>query len=873
MNRIKTCRHIVLATFMITSVLTSCSDSDIISFIKGSDEVFMEEKDLYGLWDIDLDFNPQYNLARLGYQFSANDVIIDYDIYDLDNDKLLEETKHSDWGIEKNYQGFAEHGVTGDAIRIRIDGEQHYWMVKDIWKDSIKCFTFMPDLEEPIEITMYRAGSKEDVAPVIDEQSIRNDERIAKLIEEAKEEPATNANNANWMYEKVKRDIKVCRIAIPGTHDSGTSGVGPFTSFAAKTQEKDLADQWNIGVRTFDLRVRNKKDNGDPYIFHNFIPCDLSYKDAITTLLRKAAGSKECAFVFINTEDNKLGGKGWIGPIADFFLLAQIDLDFGELDEMATRKKVYDTTLQAEAQVMREYGLKDNIIIGYRPDLTMKEAEGKLIFINRLPGDQQKKHYPFLGSALLGDFDGLKNLVELKQRNVSGAPSDTIVYKNCIRVNDLYNNEGDMDEETFFRRKLAGIEELIALGNDQRITNPKDDVTDILYFNSVSAGLCDCIVGKETPLPDYVSVAHAVCPTAIERLNQFRTSGIISMDFAGCKKFGRLNIKEVATIIAVMGPHPSALIVFRISDAAKPKKTVYGDELMTAIINQTNPVKLDSIRIDPHIITNAKPKDEYKLRPLFYPADADDRNIKSWTSSCDAVASVSKDGLLQVKKIGNTRISAITEGGARHAIYVVAPDPRSKMEAVDLGLSVLWADRNIGAANPEWDGYFYTWGDIKEQLHNYVPSEYLYGSSFDKYLKYGPNSLPYLLSLDNADDAAWYLGNGWRMPTRQEVEELIDLNSDVEWEADELNGVKGFYVSGEGNAIFLPATGYLVGYDVHHDQPNEGYFWTRDIFKTAQIVWEDANCLYIRNSTKPFHGVANNRRYYGLPIRPVKDKK
>lgn len=873
MNRIKTCRHIVLATFMITSVLTSCSDSDIISFIKGSDEVFMEEKDLYGLWDIDLDFNPQYNIARLGYNFSANDVIIDYDIYDLDNDKLLEETKHSDWGIEKNYQGFAEHGVTGDAIRIRIDGEQHYWMVKDIWKDSIKCFTFMPDLEEPIEITMYRAGSKKDVAPAIDEHSIRNDERIAKLIKEIKAEPASNANNANWMYERVKRDIKVCRIAIPGTHDSGTSGVGPYTAFAAKTQEKDLADQWNIGVRTFDLRVRNKKDDGDPYIFHNFIPCDLSYKDAITTLLRKAASSKECAFVFINTEGNNLADKDWIEPLVALFLLGQIDLDFGKLDERATRQKVYNTTLQAEAQVMHEYGLKDNIIIGYRPDLTMKEAEGKLILINRLPGDQQNEHYPFLGSGVIGGFDGLKDIVELKQRNVSGAPSDTIVYKNCIKIQDIYTNDKTEVENVFYRRKTIGIEEFIGAGNNQRITNPKDGVTDILYFNSVSAGLGDCVAGIYTPMPDYPSVAHNVCPTAMERLNQFRTSGIISMDFAGSKKFGRLCLDEILTIVIVMGIQPMTLAAFRAADAAKPKKEVYGDELMTTIINQTNPVKLDSIGIAPYIIANAKPKDEYKLRPLFYPADADDRNIKSWTSSCDAVASVSQNGLLQVKKIGNTRISAITEGGVRHAIYVVAPDPKSKMEAVDLGLSVLWADRNIGAANPEWDGYFYTWGDIKEQLHNYVPSKYLYGSSFDKYFKYGPNSLPFLLSLDNADDAAWHLGNGWRMPTRQEVEELIDLNSDVEWEADELNGVKGFYVSGEGNAIFLPATGYLVGYDVHHDQPNEGYFWTRDIFKTAQIKWEDANCLYIRNSTSPFHGVANNRRYYGLPIRPVKDKK
>lgn len=33
-------------------------------------------------------------------------------------------------------------------------------------------------------------------------------------------------------------------------------------------------------------------------------------------------------------------------------------------------------------------------------------------------------------------------------------------------------------------------------------------------------------------------------------------------------------------------------------------------------------------------------------------------------------------------------------------------------QAVDLGLSVLWADRNLGASLPSVDGYHYRWGDL-----------------------------------------------------------------------------------------------------------------------------------------------------------------
>ncbi len=90
-----------------------------------------------------------------------------------------------------------------------------------------------------------------------------------------------------------------------------------------------------------------------------------------------------------------------------------------------------------------------------------------------------------------------------------------------------------------------------------------------------------------------------------------------------------------------------------------------------------------------------------------------------------------------------------------------------KGEAVDLGLSVKWASCNVGATKSEEDGNKYAWGETwikdKYESNNYSPS------IKEKY------SLQTKIVLELCDDAVhenW--GDGWRMPTKAEVQELID---------------------------------------------------------------------------------------------------
>ena len=162
-----------------------------------------------------------------------------------------------------------------------------------------------------------------------------------------------------------------------------------------------------------------------------------------------------------------------------------------------------------------------------------------------------------------------------------------------------------------------------------------------------------------------------------------------------------------------------------------------------------------------------------------------------------------------------------------------ATPPADDEEAVDLGLSVKWAQRNLGAENT-WDfGTYFAWGEI-EGKDNYEWATYKHGTSYNQLTKY-VSSAGYGLDgfidnkevLDESDDAAaQLLGNGWRMPTPEEMQELIE---DCTWEEDYDMGVGGLRVTGpNGNSIFMPFAGRMYG-SILFQSNASGYYWTSSL--------------------------------------------
>ena len=111
---------------------------------------------------------------------------------------------------------------------------------------------------------------------------------------------------------------------------------------------------------------------------------------------------------------------------------------------------------------------------------------------------------------------------------------------------------------------------------------------------------------------------------------------------------------------------------------------------------------------------------------------------------------------------------------------------------VDLGLSVKWAKCNLGAKTPEDAGDRFAWGETATK------------ESFDmENYKYRNNPIMHSVSLTNNDAAYVLLGKHWKMPTKKEMQELLDKCT---WTWKEVKGIKGYIVKSKvnGNSIFLP---------------------------------------------------------------------
>ena len=173
------------------------------------------------------------------------------------------------------------------------------------------------------------------------------------------------------------------------------------------------------------------------------------------------------------------------------------------------------------------------------------------------------------------------------------------------------------------------------------------------------------------------------------------------------------------------------------------------------------------------------------------------------------------------------------------------------VEAVDMGLSVRWASSNVGAATGEDAGYYFAWGEVE-------PSDSYVWRKASTY-----NVMVEGATLPVARDVATTLGEGWRMPTIEEFEELIAV---CEWRFKESNGSLGYEITApNGNTIFLPAAGYIYDTTCSHSGI-EGLYWCSNIAEDGD--YKHATAFKLTNRDKTFETLY---RYYGAQIRAVKE--
>lgn len=149
------------------------------------------------------------------------------------------------------------------------------------------------------------------------------------------------------------------------------------------------------------------------------------------------------------------------------------------------------------------------------------------------------------------------------------------------------------------------------------------------------------------------------------------------------------------------------------------------------------------------------------------------------------------------------------------------------MIAINLGLSVMWGDRNLGATSPERSGRIYTWTDAMKMK-------------------------------DGLDLAGQMLGKGWRLPTYQEIEELLSNRFNPCYSPYSF----GIQVHGvNGNSIFLPASNI----DLNVVSSTSGQYWS----STLDNEMQGCACQFRFDQRGVYGGSNNIERKQS--IRPVFD--
>ena len=182
--------------------------------------------------------------------------------------------------------------------------------------------------------------------------------------------------------------------------------------------------------------------------------------------------------------------------------------------------------------------------------------------------------------------------------------------------------------------------------------------------------------------------------------------------------------------------------------------------------------------------------------------------------------------------------------------------------AVDLGLSVLWASCNVGATTPEEYGDYFAWGETTPKSSYSSSNSVTYGLSIEELKSRGIIGADgNLTAAYDAATANW--GSDWRMPTLDEMKELINQCT---WEWTSVNGVNGRWVvtGPNGNSIFLPAVDYRYNTSLRH-AGSDGYYWSATPYSPSDGAFN----LYF--NVGGYDWGYYFFRSYGLAVRPVSE--
>jgi len=348
-------------------------------------------------------------------------------------------------------------------------------------------------------MAVFNSCSKEDLEKVYDEKTSLDSPFIFSegyqdsiLVAYDLPTPATD-----WL-SMVRDETKVCKLTIPGTHDTMT-GMGfyqPVLKYIFNTtaisQVSTLEEQMNSGLRFFDIR---------PVVSTDTI--------AKKKILRLTHGISELDITFEWTIDQL---QSYLKAHPSEFFIVKLQFDNGFEDQ----KDLY--TLLSNVLHMSKYqGL---FVDNWRPDITVGEMRSKILWLSRydLRPFNAAFHYPIVYCDWPDEDPDIEEDINPEaQRNCS-----------------MYNMT-----DTTLTAKLYK-QDYYKTTTEKRMRNKQKTVIDMMHTaREATAGDEDiwivnhCSAYTEVSPRGYITNASNLHPLVIDDLQMYEgTVGIIPMDMA-----------------------------------------------------------------------------------------------------------------------------------------------------------------------------------------------------------------------------------------------------------------------------------------------------------------------------------------------------
>ena len=348
-------------------------------------------------------------------------------------------------------------------------------------------------------MTALNSCSDDDFKKVYDEKTsldspyiFSEDYKDSILVPYDLPKPATD-----WL-DMVRDEVKVCKLSIPGTHDTMT-GMGFYQpglkfvfNMTAISQLSDLEEQMNSGLRFFDIR---------PVVSTDTI--------AKKKILRLTHGISELDVSFEQTIDWL---QAYLKAHPSEFFIAKLQFDNGFEDQ----KDLY--SLLSDVLHMSKYqGL---FVENWRPDITVGEMRGKILWLSRydLRLLNDVYHYPIVYCDWPDeDPDIEEDLNPAAQRNCAMYNMEDSTIKARLYKQDYYKT-------TTEKRMKNKQKTVIDMMHSAREANATDE--NIWIVNHCSAY-------TEVSPRGYITNASNLHPLVVEDLQKYEgTVGITPMDMA-----------------------------------------------------------------------------------------------------------------------------------------------------------------------------------------------------------------------------------------------------------------------------------------------------------------------------------------------------